>query len=157
MNLLKNTKIFSMVESATGSTNLQSGKVLDMSGFDGVMWVGTFAGNTNSTGGFASLIHMHSDSTSTTDMVGSTSSTDMYIANDLSTALGALNNQAIVLDIYKPLKRYVSVIAGKDSTNAVAMGVIGIQYRNHSGPTSQLGSTETYGVYASSLEISPTT
>ncbi len=155
MNLLQNTKIFSMVESATGSTTLQSGKVLDMSGFDGVMWIANVAGNTNSTGGYAHLQHMHSDSTSTTDMVGSTSSTDMYVAN-ATTTIGAVDNSVLVLDIYKPLKRYVSVIAGKDSTNAAEMGVVGIQYRNHKGPTTQISST-TFGVNASATRVAPTT
>ena len=154
MSLLENTMIHSMVASATGLANLESSQILDMDGYDGVMWVGTISGNTNTTGGYATLIHMHGDSSGS--MVGSTASTDMYVSN-ATTDEGALNNQVLVLDVYRPLKRYVSVTAGKDSTNAVEMGVIGIQYKSRTGPITQLGSTETYGVYASSLEISPTT
>ncbi len=154
MNLLKNVKIFSMIEDTTGTANIASTAVLDMSGYDGVMWIGFSAGNTNSTGGYNVIMHMHGDSSGS--MVGSTASTDMYASNP-TTAEGMIDNQVMVLDVYKPLKRYVSVTVGKDSTNDVELGCIGIQYRNHSGPTSQFGSTEIGGVYASSLEISPTT
>ena len=59
MSLLENTMIHSMIPATTGTANIISAKILDMDGFDGVMWVGTIAGNTNTTGGYATLIHMH--------------------------------------------------------------------------------------------------
>jgi len=154
MSLLENTKIYSMIEDTTGTANIIGTQVLDMAGYDGVMWISAAAGNTNSTGGYNTLIHMHGDSSGS--MVGTTASTDMYVSNPTTTQ-GMLDNQVMVMDVYKPLKRYVSVTVGKDSTNDVELGCIGIQYKSRTGPISQLGSTETYGVYASGLEVSPTT
>ena len=153
MNLSKNAKFYNILGSGTtGTTDLQGSAVLDMSGYEGVVWIAQFADNTNSTGGYSKLYHMHSDSTSTTDMVSTTANASVSPA---TTAVGAIDDSLLILDVYKPLKRYVSAYVTKDSTNDVEVKVIGIQYGAKLAPVVQ--PTSTYGVTASAIGVSPTT
>lgn len=151
MNLLDNSRVYVVAPQTTGSTAEQAAKVLDMSGYDGVLWIGHADGNTNSTGGYCQLYHMHSDNTSTTDMVSCTGT----IAGPASTGTGVLDNTLLVLDVYKPLKRYVSAYFYKDDTNALDSEILAIQYKSKKGPITQ--PTSTYGVAGSNTYISPTT
>jgi len=153
MNLVKNSAVYNILGTGTtGDTDLQGSAVVDMSGYDGIMWIAQFHGNTNTTGGYSELYHMHSDSTSTTDMVSTTANASVSPA---TTAVGAINDSCLLLDVYRPLKRYVSAYVTKDSTNAVEVSVIGVQYANSKGATVQ--PTSTYGVIASDIGVSPTT
>ena len=152
MSLLKNVSFSYVAMTSTGAqgtTAIQAAKVLDMSGYDGVVWVAKFAANANSTGGESSLYHMHSDSTSTTDMVSVTGTAD------IATQSGVINQSLLVLDVYKPLKRYVSAYVTKDGANAVGVDILGIQYKTRGGPVTQ--PTSSYGVGDSELTVSPTT
>ena len=156
MNALQNWRFYDVAPLTSGNTDIQASKVLDMSGYDGVVWIATLTSNTNSTGGYSILRHMHSDSTSTTDMVscGTTSST-ASCAIPASTATGVLDDTVLIVDVPKPLKRYVSAYLTKDSTNSVNCVIHGIQYQVHKGPITQ--PTSTYGVAGSAVYISPTT
>ena len=149
MNNLYNSQIYHVMISSTGApstTDKQADVVLDTAGYDSVMWIATLETSTASSTGYGKLYHMHSDSTSTTDMVSCTGAS--FIAETTS-----LEDRMLVLDVNKPLKRYVSAYFAQNA--AVHPNVIGILYKNKSGPVTQ--STGTYGVIDSALAISPTT
>ena len=153
MNLLDNAKFYNVGIQTTGSTDEQAAIVLDSAGYDSVMWVAIADGNTNSTGGYSKLYHMHSDSTGTTDMISCTGSGD--IATPATTGTGFLDNTMLVLDVHRPEKRYVSAYLTKDSTNAFDSEMFGILYNAERGPVTQ--PTSTYGVAGSQFANTPTT
>ena len=152
MNLLDNAKFYVVAPQTTGSTDEQAAVVLDSAGYDNVMWLAIADGNTNSTGGYSVLRHMHSESTSTTDMVAATSTT---LCAPASTGTGFLDNTMLVLDVHRPSKRYVSAYLTKDSTNAFDSEILGILYNTERGSVTQ--PTSTYGVAGSAFSLSPTT
>ena len=152
MNFLNNMEIYNVLTPTTGTTSLQ-GDVVDTAGFDGVCWIAQFSGNTNATGGYSQLYHMHGDSSASTSMVSCTSS--VYIASPSATDEGAINDSLAVLDVIKPTKRYCALYAVKDSTNPLNIGAIGILYRNHKGAVTQPSSAA--GVLFSATAVSPAT
>ena len=150
MNLLLNESFNYIAMTSTGAqgtTSIQAAEVLDMSGYDGVTFVAHFAANTNSTGGESTLYPMHSDSTGTADMVSCTGAA--------ATQSGVINQTTLVVDMYKPLKRYVSAYCTKDGANAVGVDILAIRYKNRKGQVTQ--PTSTYGVGDSATYASPTT
>jgi len=149
MNFLKNAKFHSVMVPSTGTTTLQSTAVLDMTGYDSVMWIAQFSGNTNSTGGFGGVYYMHSDDTGTGDQVGSTATAA------ISTSIPAIDNTLYVLDVHKPLKRYVSAMIYKDTANDCDAALMAIQYNSSLGPVTQPSTSA--GVINSGVFVSPTT
>lgn len=148
MNLLSNSQARNMIiQTTAGSSDLVGAAVLDMQGYEGVMWIAVV--DVVTAGGLVTLSHMHSDSTSTTDMVSCTGTVAQTTANTTED-----DDKLLVLDVYKPLKRYVSAKLDK-ATQTAETRVIGIQYRNRFGPVDQ--STEQYGVSDSAVYVSPTT
>lgn len=111
---------------APTSTAEQGDYVLDMAGFDAVAWIAN-VDTIASTGQTVKLYHMHSNSTSTTDMVSCTGAS--YIVETSA----ALDQTTLILDVQKPLKRYVSVYAYKDG--AARINVVGVRYKSRKGPT----------------------
>lgn len=148
MNLGNSARFFRVLPATTGapgSTSLQGTVVLDMQGWDAVCWVAILENSTASSTGVGKLYHMHSDSTSTTDMVSCTGAG--YIAE---TSTGLLD-RLLVLDVQKPLKRYVSAYAYFDAANRPE--IIGIQYKGRECPVTQ----DTTAVLEAVVAVSPTT
>lgn len=149
MNLGYNAKFSWIGQASTGapiSTDFQAGAVVDMSGFDSVTFVALMDVTTATSTGLGTLVYMHSDSTSTTDMVGCTDSA--YVAQTTS-----MVDKLIVLDVNKPQKRYVSAKLEQDA--AANTNILAIQYNNRKGAVTQDSST--YGVQNLAVAISPTT
>lgn len=109
---------------AVGTTNV-NGSTLDMSEFEGVMFVlqaGTITdGNLSvkAAGGAAS------DGSDKADLAGT-----------LTTITNAQDNDVCVLDLYRPTERYITpVIVRGGATGAVVQGLVAIQYGPHNKPT----------------------
>jgi hypothetical protein len=154
MNLLKNVKLTRVAVSYTsGDTDISEERVIDMAGFDGVMFVGLI-GSAATTGYQFKVVPCHSSATGTTDMVPM--STAGYGAGTTA-GTTLMEESLVVVDVYRPTKRYMSAIVDRDtgSTDVEIDGVIAIQYKNRYGPVSQ--STSQYGVVASTVAVSPTT
>jgi hypothetical protein len=149
MNLGYEAKFSWIGQASTGapiSTDFQAGAVLDMSGFDSVTFVALMDVTTASSTGLGTLVYMHSNSTSTTDMVSCTGAD--YIAQTTS-----MVDKLLVLDVNKPQKRYVSAYLEQDA--AANTNILAIQYNNRKGAITQ--DTSTYGVQDIAVAISPTT
>ena len=123
MNLSKDVKV-TLVQAplADGQTDPDSGSV-DMRGFEGVMFLGIVGTVTGS--GTASL--------------KASQSPDNSNFNDLSgvvaTGEAGGSDKFLVLDVYRPLERYVRTTLTRDVANSVYGGTIAIQYGAHNKPT----------------------
>ena len=140
MNLSKHVKI-SMVQNyladGAGASNSDS---VDMSGFDGVMFVGIIG---------------QQDASATAE-IKAQQSTDNAAFNDLSgaVAISPVNsdNKFLVLDVYRPLERYVrSVLTRAGTTNSEWGGTLAIQYMGSKKPTAH----DAAKLAAEALSVSP--
>ena len=150
MNLAYNAAAWAhIIESTAGTTDLTGVNVIDTQNYEGVLFVNIV--NTVTAAGTVRMYPQHSDSTSTTDLVSCTGAA--FIAGTTATTTD-MTGQVILLDVYKPQKRYVGVYVDK-ATQATETNVIAIPYGNRKGPISQ--STGQYGVISAVVAISPTT
>jgi hypothetical protein len=121
MNLSKNVKV-TLVQPALadGQTDPDSAAV-DMQGFEGVMFVGILG--TVTEGGTAAL--------------KAAQSSDNVNFNDLSgvVATGDASDKFLVLDVYRPLDRYVRTTLTRAVANSIYGGTLAIQYGTHKRPT----------------------
>lgn len=126
MNLSKEIKITRVVNATAAGTTDIEGSVLDMSGFEGVVFIALFGTLT------ATQV------TSLKAQQGAAS--DMSDAADLEgSSVGPLadtdGNKCLVLDVYRPQERYVRCVVDRGTANAVVDGVIAIQYGPRTKPT----------------------
>jgi hypothetical protein len=141
MNLSPNVKVTRVITAQAAGTSAVNGTVLDMQGFDGVVFVASFGALTATQvtslkaqdGATANL----SDAT---DLAGS-------LTGPLADADG---NRSLVLEICKPTKRYIRPVINRATANAVIDGVVAIQYASSKSPT-----TNDATVAAAKLRVSP--
>jgi hypothetical protein len=117
MDLLKDLKITKALAYASG-TATREGAILDMSGYEGVLMIVTCATLASSAVGD---IHAEQDSAVGGGTMADLLGTAIAIADDD-------DDQIFVLDICKPLERYVRVVVTKNGANAQAESAIYIQY-----------------------------
>jgi len=130
--LLDEIKITRVSNAAAAGTSDVNGTGVDMQGFDGVLFVAAVGTLT------ATQVTTLKAQSSTDD-----GSTDAYA--DISGAVTAAladgdSNKLLVLDVHHPSERYVRPVLDRGTANAVLDGIIAIQYRAGSRPTSN-GST----------------
>ncbi len=107
---------------ADGQTDPDSAAV-DMQGFEGVMFVGIVGTVTGS--GTASLkAAQSSDNSNFSDLSGV-----------VATGAAGGSDKFLVLDVYKPLERYVRTTLTRAVANSIYGGTIAIQYGAHKRPT----------------------
>ena len=138
-NLLDNVKISRVLGYNAASTTNRKGSIIDMQGYDGVVFVATFG--TMLTTSEIDLIIAQSDTNNTSAMAKS-------VAEASATSDGTDNVQLIV-DVYRPTKRYLEAQVEIDTANALIEGVIAIQYRGSKMPISQPAATLASGTFAS--------
>jgi len=131
MNLLKNVKVtYAAASSAAAQTEVLT-SVLDMQGYDGVMFV-------------ALLGDVTATSVLTLTVKGNTASSTSSpapIAQKATTPFTAgasdADSTALVVDVYDPALRYVFASLTRTTANAVVNGIIAIQYTAEYVPTTQ--------------------
>lgn len=129
MNLLKNVLITRVLVSKADAQETQSSDILDMSGFEGVVFIAKFddvddtsvltlkaqQDELNASGGMAALTG------NATFTAGATDADD----------------DVLVLDVYRPEKRYVRAQVVIGTANAITSGIIAIQYGARKSPITQ--------------------
>lgn len=118
MNLLKNSAITKAIAATTAGTSTLTGTV-DMSGYDGVLFVGSM-GTADVTNGFKAGGGAVSNGSDASDYAGS---------KILSDGTG----KTVVLDIYKPTDRYVTVSHIR-AVSTTSDGVFAIRYKGNFAP-----------------------
>lgn len=131
MNLSKDIKI-TVVEAAAGAAQTELvTDVLDMSGYEGVMFV-ALTGDVTS----GSVLTLTAKSNSANSVSSPTPVTQK--ATDAFTAGAAdADSKVLMVDVYKPALRYVFGSLTRTSQDAIVGGIIAIQYGAKSKPTTQ--------------------
>jgi hypothetical protein len=145
MNLSKNVKIDQVLGYYEAGTTKRTSDILDMSGYDGVVFVaglGTIieAGTVD--------VFPEENSANTTVGMAELAGTAAYT---VTAAAAALTKSCIIVDVYKPLKRYVQCNITPAGQNAVILGIVSIRYKGKMGPEAM---TTPYPLKATML-ISP--
>lgn len=128
-------KIDRVMNAVAAGTTDQNGTGLDMSGYDGVVFIASFGALTANQ--VTLLKAQQSDDDGSTDSYGDLEGT-------ATTALADTDgNKQLVLDIVRPRKKWVRPVIDRGTANAVIDGITAIRYRARSVPTSQ-GSSVAY-------------
>ena len=150
MNLSNYCAFDSIITQTTaGATDLEGEKVVDCAGYEGVLFIGQM--NAVTASGELQMYAQYSNSSSTTDMVDDTGTA---VGSTAATATTDYDDKLLILDVYKPLKRYVSVHIDKSAQNS-EIHVVAVRYGAHKLPVEQ--STEDFGVLEATVFVSPTT
>lgn len=131
MSLLKNIKVTPVAASAVAAQTEVLTSVLDMSGFDGVMFI-ALLGDVTAT----SVLTL----TAKGNTASSTSSPTpvTQVATSVFTAGASdADDKALVVDVYDPMLRYAFASLTRTTANAVVNGIIAIQYTAEYKPTTQ--------------------
>lgn len=138
---VKITRVYSGAAAGFGDT--LSGDILDMTGFDGVMYIASFGDNAaNAT----IALSVQQD----TDAAGGTMATLSGETVTYTCTAADADNDLLVIDVYKPAKRYVRPQIVRGVANSVVNCIVAIQYNAAKAPVTQ-GST----VLDSALLVSP--
>jgi hypothetical protein len=137
MNLLPNVKITKVAEAAASGGTDVNGSVLDMQGFDGVLFCTNIA--TANAGNFLKAQQGQASNLSdAADLAG-------------TKVTSGSSDEAVVLDLHKPLERYVRPVIVRGGANTSTGEIWAIQYISRSAPrTSDLA-----GTLASKIVVSP--
>lgn len=140
-NLLPNLSALLASGAAVVATTNVTGTTIDMSGYEGVMFIlqaGVITDGALSVKAQGGALANGSDAA---DLAGT------------STALtNAQDNDLAILDLYRPTQRYITpVIVRGGSTGAVVQGLVAVLYGSHVKPTTQDATT----VGVSKLVVSP--
>lgn len=126
MNLSKDIKITRVMSAIVVGTTSQNGSILDMSGYDGVMFIATF--------GALTATQVTSLKAQQGALVAGGDMADLAGTN-VGPLADADSNKCLVLDIYRPQKRYVRPVVVRGTANAVIDGVLAVQYAGMVKPT----------------------
>jgi hypothetical protein len=128
-SLLKNVKITRVLAAVADGQAASASDILDMEGFEGVLFVAKVADVTNTC--VLTLAAQQNTINSSTGMA--TLSGSVTYTADATDA----DDDLLVLDVFKPRERYVRAVFTSATANAVKDGVIAIQYGARKVPISQ--------------------
>lgn len=137
MNLSKNTKLIKVKAGQTTATDPVESDVVDMSGFEGVMFFGSVA--TANAGNFGKVQQgQQSNGGDMADLAGT-----KVVPGD--------SGDSFLIDVYRPRERYVRCVIIRAGTTTVTGDIYALLYRAAKAPTSQ-GATIDAEVHASPAE-----
>jgi len=145
MNLTKNVLISEVNETLKNANNTDDNSdILDMSGYEGVVFICPITDSVDT--GVAAMTVEQNTSNSDSGMaaISGGSATATSAAND------DLNNTLLVVDVYKPLERYVQAVLTSTTANIAFGNTIAIRYGARKGPI-----TEDSSVQNSAIVVSP--
>lgn len=146
MNLSKDIKITVVSPAATAATSAIDSDILDMSGYEGVMFIAMLGDITS--GCVLGLAAKGNTANHLTVPTPITQATAAYTDSSGTTA----DSKCLMVDVARPPLRYIFANLTRTTQNAVIGGIIAIQYGAHNKPTTQaasvLASTFAVGVAA---------
>jgi hypothetical protein len=129
MNLSKDIKITVVSPAATAATSAIDSSILDMSGYEGVMFI-ALTGDVTATSDLTLTVKGNSANHLTVPAPVTQKATTLFAAG-----ASDADSKALVVDVYKPALRYVFANLTRATANAVIGGIIAIQYNAKSKPT----------------------
>ena len=135
LSILKDCLITRVKNSASAGTTDQDSTVLDMSGYDGVLFAWLLG---DATSGSVLELQVFGNTASSTS---SPTPVELTV-DDVTYTAGAsdADNKVMVVDCIRPAYRYVFARGVIDTQNCVSDGMLAIQYRARNRPVTQ-GST----------------
>lgn len=134
MNLSKDVKITVVAAAATAAQTAVTSDVLDMSGYDGVMFI-ALTGDVTATSVLTLTAKANSANSTGSPTPVTQKATDAFTAGAADA-----DSKALVVDVYRPTLRYVFAELTRTTANAVVGGIIAIQYSAANKPTTQAAS-----------------
>lgn len=145
MNLLKNVKISEVLAPVAAGSSIDSNSdVIDMAGYEGVVFVVPIADSAST--GVATLTIEQNTANSASGMAALSGA----VATVTSGENDDLNGTLLVVDVYRPRERYLQGVVTSATANIAYSNMIAIQYEGTKMPITQ-GST----VSAATQVISP--
>lgn len=132
MNLLKNVSIREVGAPIAAANNTDSNSdIIDMQGYDGVLFVGSVTDSVAT--GVATLKVEQNTANSDTGMAAVTGGQAQAtcVAND------DLNDQLLIVDVYKPRERYVQAVRTSATANIAFGSLIAILYGGRKMPEAE--------------------
>jgi hypothetical protein len=129
MQLSKNVKVTVVAAAATAATTAVTSDVLDMTGYDGVMFVALLG---DVTSGCVLSLTVNGNSANSTS---SPTPVTQKATSDFTADGTSADSKAIVVDVNDPMLRYVFAVLARGTANAVVGGIIAIQYTAEYRPT----------------------
>lgn len=120
MNLSDNVKIVKVLAATVAGTSAVNGSAVDMQGFDGVLFIAHLGALTAT-----QVTKLQAQGSSDNDSDYAAFATDAVTP----AAADADSDKLLVLDIFRPVTRYVRPTVERATANAVVDGVIAILYR----------------------------
>ena len=143
LNLSKEVKVTRVMDAvAAGKNDTQEGTVLDMAGFDGVVFIAALG--TLTATAITDLRAQQGKLADGSDMA------DLE-GTKVSLVAGTDDNKLAVLDVYRPQERYVQCNIVRATEDAVIDGVIALQYKGRKAPVTHDPTT----VAGAELHVSP--
>jgi hypothetical protein len=132
MQLLDDIQITQISNGATAGTTPVTSSIINMSGYDGVLFIASMGTVTN--GSVLTLQCNQNTANSTSGMAEITGAITAAVTASSS------SNTLMVLDVYRPLEQYLEAVWTPTTDNAALNCIIAIQYKASKKPTVQ-GST----------------
>jgi len=129
-NLSKNIQIAQVLGYFAAGTTKRTSSILDMAGYDGVLFI-VGLGTLIEAGTLDAYVEQHT--------LNQTSGMARLAGQTLHTVTAAdalLTQSAIVVDVYRPVERYVQCNITPATQNAVILGIVAIRYNSRVKPTS---------------------
>ena len=132
MNLLKNLQIdYAGAAVGLSSSIDDNTTIFDMQGFDGIMFLTTITDSVTS--GIATLKVEENTANSDSGMAAITGAS----AAKTCASSDDINGKTLIVDVYRPLKRYVQGVRTSSAANIAFGEVQAIRYRGKSKPVTQ--------------------
>ena len=125
MQLGNNIKITRVLNAVAAGTTDQQSAVLDMQGWDGVLFLAAF--------GTLTATQVTSLNAQQGTQVGGGDMADLA-GSKVGPLADGDSNKCLQLDVRRPLERYVRAVVDRGTANAVIDGVIAIQYSGRAAP-----------------------
>ena len=134
MNLSKDIKI-TVVEAAAGAAQTELvTDVLDMSGYEGVMFI-ALTGDVTTASVLTLTVKGNSANSVSSPTPVTQKATDAFTADGTSA-----DSKVIMVDVYKPALQYVFGSLTRTAADAIVGGILAIQYNARTKPTTQAAS-----------------
>ncbi len=136
LSMLKDCKITRVLNSVVAGTSAQTSSVLDMTGFDAVMFIAAVGDVTIASVVTLTVKENTANSTSSPTPTAVTGTAPTFTDPDGTSE----DNGLLVSDVIRPSKRFVFAVLTRTVANCVIDGIFAIQYRARSLPVTQSSS-----------------
>lgn len=127
-HLSDEVKVTRVMNAVAAGTTDQESSIIDMAGYDGVLFVASFGTLTASQVTSVKVQQNSANSTSGMADLAGTSTGPLADAD---------SNKVLMVDVFQPEEQYLRLVVDRGTANAVIDGVVAIQYKARALPVTQ--------------------